>query len=292
MRVGIVTCEVLPEADPDQELLLGALREAGHAAELLAWNGDGDPGAFDVSIVRSTWDYYHDPEAFRAWIERAGRATRLLNPPGVLLWNMEKGYLRKLEAAGVAIVPTAWCGRGESMDLAGQMDAREWDEVVVKPRVSAASWRTRRFVRERAGDGQRFLDELAADRDAMVQVFLRSVEREGSEERSLVWIDGELTHVIRKSARFDDEEERVSAGLEATDDERALCERVLNAMPFDPGDLLYARVDVMEDDAGRTVLSELELLEPSLFLLQSRAALERLVAGIGQRERRRDCVGD
>ena len=45
-------------------------------------------------------------------------------------------------------------------------------------------------------------------------------------------------------------------------------------------DLLYARVDIMEDEDGTPRLSELELTEPSLFLCQSPAALNRFVAAI------------
>ena len=36
--VALVTCLELPEPDPDEELLLGALRKAGMHAELLAWD--------------------------------------------------------------------------------------------------------------------------------------------------------------------------------------------------------------------------------------------------------------
>jgi len=35
----------------------------------------------------------------------------------VLRWNLHKGYLRELEAAGVPIVPTVFLERGASPDL-------------------------------------------------------------------------------------------------------------------------------------------------------------------------------
>jgi hypothetical protein len=50
-------------------------------------------------------------------------------------------------------------------------------------------------------------------------------------------------------------------------------------------DLLYARVDVAPGVDGEPVVMELELVEPSLFLLQYPPALERLVAGIVRRLR-------
>ena len=47
-------------------------------------------------------------------------------------------------------------------------------------------------------------------------------------------------------------------------------------------DLLYARVDMVEH-GGQWLISELELLEPSLFLMQSPVALTRFVGAIAAR---------
>jgi hypothetical protein len=49
--------------------------------------------------------------------------------------------------------------------------------------------------------------------------------------------------------------------------------------------LLYGRVDLVPDDEGRPMVMEIELIEPSLFLLQEPRALDRLVAGILRRLR-------
>ncbi len=62
----------LPEPDPDEELLLDAFRKAGMRAELLAWDDPhGNPGAFDLCVLRSCWNYYQDPKAFLTWIVAA-----------------------------------------------------------------------------------------------------------------------------------------------------------------------------------------------------------------------------
>jgi hypothetical protein len=177
----------------------------------------------------------------------------------------------------VPIVPTAFLERGESADLAGVLAERGWEEVVVKPSVSAASFRTRRFAVAELEAAQAFLDLLLGERDVMVQRYMPGVEDPG--ERALVWIDGALTHAIQKRARFAEEAEEVSDALPISDAERALAERALGCVEEE---LLYARIDVVPGDAGEVMLSELELIEPSLFLKQSPEALARLVAAIGR----------
>ena len=145
--VALVTCRELPEPDPDERPLLHALREVGLGAELLAWDDPaGSPSDFDLCVLRSCWDYYKDPEGFLGWIEDAAAVSRLLNEPRIVRWNLHKRYLQDLEAAGVEVVPTAWLERGAAADLPALMGERGWEDVVVKPAVSAASYRTRRVT--------------------------------------------------------------------------------------------------------------------------------------------------
>lgn len=276
MRVALVTCAEPPEPDPDEGPLLAALRAAGVDAELAAWDEPAVRwGGFDAAVLRSCWNYHLDPDAFLAWLARAERETRIANPPAVVRANLHKRYLLDLERRGIPIVPTELFGRGARPDLGGVLARRGWRDVVVKPCVSAASWRTRRFARAELGLARAFLEELAADRDAMVQPYLSSVERGG--ERSLVWIAGRWTHAIEKSPRFDGGAESVSQAREPRPQELELARRVLG--PVERG-LSYARLDLIEGDDGLPLVSELELIEPSLFLVQHPPALGRLVEAI------------
>lgn len=278
-RIAVATVRPLPEPDPDEPLLLAALRDAGADTRMWDWHDAAvDPASFDLVVIRSTWDSHRAPDAFRAWVRRTAAATRLVNPADAVLWNLHKGYLQELEARGVPIVPTAWVAKGEHADAAALL-ARFGGRIVAKPAISAASFRTERFGEGEAAAAQRFLDELASAADAMVQPYLASTETTG--ERSLVVIDGALTHAIRKTPRFAGADEAVSAALAPTAEETAFAERVVAAAGF--ADLAYARVDVMRDDAGRLVLSELELIEPSLFLEQHPPALDRLVRALMRR---------
>jgi glutathione synthase/RimK-type ligase-like ATP-grasp enzyme len=174
------------------------------------------------------------------------------------------------------VVPTRLVPARGAADLAQLV--RDWDEVVVKPAVSAGSVGTRRIARaDVATAGQAHLDQLlAAGHDVLVQPFLTSVESYG--ERALVWIDGALTHAVRKSPRFAGEQQRISEAVPIAPDEAALAESILAAVVRQP--LLYARVDLARDERGRPCVMELELIEPSLFLDRSPAALARLAAAI------------
>lgn len=279
MDLRVATCRPLPEPDVDEGILLAALRVRGIDVRMAAWN-DPDEGWDEPvpTVIRSTWDYIHDLPAFRAWIARASKAAPLWNPARVVIENLHKGYLLALERRGIAIVPTELVAVGSDARLVDVLRARRWDDVVVKPAVGAGSFGTLRFRADEHVAGERHFADLLSERDVLVQPYERSVESHG--ERALVWIDGEFTHAVRKSPRFGDDPERVSEALAIERDERALGEA---ALADHRDDLLYARVDVARGPDGAPRVMELELVEPSLFLIHHPPALERLVAGLDRR---------
>ena len=59
--------------------------------------------------------------------------------------------------------------------------------------------------------------------------------------------------------------------------ESELAERCLSAMDLNP---LYARVDLMQDDAGRLMIGELEVIEPELYLQRFPESAEVMAAAI------------
>lgn len=276
----IATCRPLPEPDVDEDLLLRALAARGVAARMLDWR---DPAArWDdpvPTVVRSTWDYIHDVEAFRAWVRRAAAAAPLWNPAGVMLDNLHKGYLVELAARGVPVAPTELRRRtDEPVALSALAAARGWRDVVFKPAVGAGSHETHRVVDAASGAGDPPFSRLAATQDMLVQPYLPAVEGYG--ERALVFIDGDFTHAVRKSPRFAGGVEQVSEALSITSAEREVGEAALAPVR---DRLLYGRVDVAPGPDGRPVVMELELVEPSLFLLQAPAALQRLADALAAR---------
>jgi glutathione synthase/RimK-type ligase-like ATP-grasp enzyme len=270
--VALATCRNIPEPDTDEPVLLDALAAAGIPARLLAWDDDAvDWDAPGLTVIRSTWNYYLRPGAFLAWALQRG--DKLVNAPAIVRWNHHKRYLADLEAWGIPVVPTLWVDRHGS--VGESLAERGWTDIVVKPAISAGSHRTTRL------SGPPFDDAVLADLfdagDGMVQPYVASVDDYG--ERSLVYIDGVITHAIRKSPRFRNDDERV-VPVPIADDERALALRALSHVAGTP---LFARVDLVRDAGGQPMVGELELIEPSLFLTYSGEACARLVAAIGRR---------
>lgn len=266
-KIAIATCAKLPEPDLDQDLLVQRLEAAGATVRMLAWDGPVAPDADEVVVVRSTWNYFDDVEAFLAWVDRV---PRLLNPAAIVRENVRKTYLRDLAGRGIPILPTAW----ETDDVEATMRERGWDRVVIKPVVSGGSFATRRFSRDECTAAQAFVAETG--RAMMIQRWAPAVETSG--ERAVVWIDGQVSHAVRKSPRFAEQDEAV-ATVPIADDERAFAERVLAMLGPRVKELLYARVDMIRDD-GELRLMEMELVEPSLFLKQHPPALERFANAI------------
>jgi glutathione synthase/RimK-type ligase-like ATP-grasp enzyme len=283
MRVYLATCARLPEPDPDEALLVAALATAGVEATLLPWDGPAPAAPADLCVVRSTWNYHQRRDDFLAWAAALAAHTPLANPLPVLRWSTDKAYLGDLAAAGVPVVPTAYVDRARPRGLAAVCAEHGWGEVVVKPRVSAGSFATRRFAPAAAAAGEAFLAAQLRERDMMVQPYFPSVEGYG--ERALVCIAGAVTHAVRKAPRLAGEDESVSAAVPVAADEGAVATAALAAAAAATGggDLLYGRVDLARDAAGAPRVMELELVEPSLFLAQHPPALARLVAAVRAR---------
>ncbi len=275
--IALASCLDLPEPDGDAVPLCRALEARGVEARVLAWDDpEADFTQARACVIRSTWNYVHKLDAFLAWAERCARLTALWNPLPIVRWNSHKGYLLQLDGAGIPVVPTRFVPKGARPALRDLVD--DWEEVVVKPAVSAGSYGTVRADRTTLARAEGHLHRLATARDMLVQRYMPTVEGYG--ERSLVFIDGVLTHAVRKSPRFSGDAENVSsARVEIAEDEAALAHRVLAASP---GPVLYARVDLVRGEDGTPQLMELELIEPSLFLDRAPAAVDRLAAAIAR----------
>lgn len=286
MDLTLVTCAELPEPDHDEQPLLDALARAGVDARMAAWDDPSvDWGATSLTVVRSTWNYARDRDGFLDWMRRAAsESTVLRNPPAVMAPNTHKGYLAALERADVPVVPTRWFARRGRPVTADALRALPWDRVVVKPAIGGGSSGVRAFDLTLDDGVVAAVDHVALMQQAtevLVQPQLESIIREG--ERDIVFIDGELTHVVTKRARLAGDDEQVDSPREPTDAERQVALRALRTVPgFQERELLYARVDVAADELGTLRVVELELVEPSLFVAMHEPAMQRLVRALAR----------
>lgn len=259
----LVTCEQVPALDDDDRLLADELRSRGLAVAIGVWSDPlVDWAASRLCLLRSTWDYHRRYDEFLAWVRRASAVTTMRNEPSLVCWNSHKSYLLDLQRLGVPIVPTAWFRRGEACDLARLRDARGWRDLVLKPALGAAAHGVS-HVREDAASlaaGQMRFDELVRTNDVLVQPYLRAVVGYG--ERALIFLRGSYSHAIVKTPFDTVLTVSETKPVPAHSDEVAVATRAIESVPGDP---LYARVDLLRDDAGSVCVSELELIEPGLY---------------------------
>lgn len=277
MRLGIVTSREYASYHADDAPLVAALRARGVAPEPLVWNDPAvDWAAFDALLVRTPWDYYQRIDEFLPWLARIeALGVTMVNPPRTLRWNADKRYLLELAAAGIPIVGTHWVDRRTNATLASIMDARGWDDVVVKPAVSGGAWRTWRTDRRDLATHESEFGALVAQCDMLVQAYVAEIASSG--EWSLLFFGGAYSHAVLKRPRAGDFRVQEKHGGEtfaavpppALIAAAAACVARLPALG-QPG-CLYARVDGVVVGAS-FFLMELELIEPQLFLAGNPAA--------------------
>lgn len=274
-RVAVATAAEFPDLDEDGPVLLAALQQRGIAGEPAVWTDpDIDWATYDLVVVRSTWDYAPRRDEFVAWAHRVESVSRLANPAAVIEWNTDKTYLRALDDAGLPVIATDWLMPGDTFVPPVQ------GEYVVKPAVSAGSVDTDRF---RAGEHDELAVAhaaaiLASGRTVMVQPYLHEVDSAG--ETALLYIGGEFSHAIRKGPMLTPAGGPVSDLYKAEEIqprqpspvELEVGGQVLDALdglaPVGRTGLLYARVDLVPGHDGEPTLMELELTEPSMFLVE------------------------
>jgi glutathione synthase/RimK-type ligase-like ATP-grasp enzyme len=290
-RIALVTARAARDLDEDLPPLFAALRGLGAEVAIADWDDAAiDWSRFDLSLLRSTWDYTERLPGFLAWAERTAACTTLLNPLDVLRWNVDKHYLADLERSGVAIVPSTFVEPGQDARIAldtflGQPD-NDLAEFVIKPCIGAGSRDAQRHGRAGRNAALAHLKRLLdAGRSALLQPYLERVDEHG--ETALIFFDGRYSHAIRKGPllrRGDGPTEALFAAEEITArvpaaEEHAIAESALAAIPFTQP-LLYARVDLIHDGAGAPRLLELELAEPSLFFAHAPGSVERFAQAV------------
>jgi len=284
-RVCFVTCMMWPEISASDRLVVEALAPLGVQVEGRPWNErSAEFTGFDAVVLRSNWDYHFEPAAFLAWLDRIERAgVRLFNPPALVRWNVSKGYLLALEAAGVPTVATTVLDDPTREAIEASL-GRHGPVVVLKPAIAASAHGTRVVTAATVDETLRALAAGVLVPPLLVQPFVEEVRSRG--EWALVFIEGELTHAVLK--RPGPGEFRVQGHLGGSAEAAAappgvaaVARRALAALPAPP---LYARIDAVEAAAGPLVM-EAEVNEPGLFFNHAPAAAGRFAEALLRRIR-------
>ena len=291
--VLLATSSNWPDGEPGAPVLVDALDRRGVAARWATWDDpEVDWAAADLVAVRSTWDYTERAEEFLAWARKVDASTRLLNGADVFAWNHDKGYLACL--APLSAVPTRTAATVE--ELAAAVTA--FGTAVVKPRVGAG------------GGGVIVVDDPADPRLGtviqshpelppspgpwVVQPLVASIRTEG--ETSVFVLDGSPVSQVDKLPAGDEirVHEHFGGASRPVDLREECVDLALTAMAAvarDGRPLDYGRVDMLRLDDGTLAVSELELIEPGLYLDVLPANAEPF-AELVLRRTRRPRIGD
>jgi glutathione synthase/RimK-type ligase-like ATP-grasp enzyme len=283
VNVVFATCDQPPLATADDQILADALTARGVNVTPIPWT-EIDPFAIldaPPILLRSTWDYHRLPTMFTSWLQALDDSGRMCwNPPAVARENVDKIYLKNLEAAGIAIPITRWLDRVDGDAIQHALDAEGWSRAVLKPRIAATAYGT--FLIER--DSALSDDDLAPARSsgALLQEVIPEVIERG--EISLVYFGGTFSHAVVKHAKAGEFRVQKDFGgrVEVTTPSPAICAFADRVMALVPPSCLYARIDVVEAARG-ALLMELELIEPELYFLYVPEAAGRLADLVVQR---------
>jgi len=282
--VALVTCHELPDLDADDRPLVDHLVRLGLSPVPAIWHDPAvDWSVYDLVVLRSPCHHVRRDE-FMAWCTTVPQVSI---PADLVAWNTHKWYLNDLAAKGIPIIATQWLAPGDCWELPSS------GEYVLKPATGSGGHGTGRYRLDDARD--RDLAEAHIRRLhmqgtlVMLQPYLPGVDCCG--ETNLVYLDGEYSHAIHRSAVLAGPDMDVAPSYAApsatprppTIAEYELAERVLTALPIPRERLLFARVDVVPGPDGRPLVIEVDVTEPSLFLRTTDGAARRLAVAIADR---------
>jgi glutathione synthase/RimK-type ligase-like ATP-grasp enzyme len=277
-RCAFLSMDSLDDFFSYDHMLFEPLKSAGWLAEEVSWRKPNvDWNEYDVVVIRTTWDYQDDVEAFMACLQRIEvSSAQLQNCLQIVEWNISKNYLKDLQNQGINIVPTLWFNSFSLDELQAGFSHFDSTELVIKPLVSANADHTYRITPERLVQQADELKEIFSTREFMLQPFLNGIVEEG--EYSLFYFAGHYSHSILKqpeSGDFRVQEEhggRLSS-IQPCEDMLTTARHSLAALPED---VLYARIDLVRHK-NEFVVIEIELIEPSLYFNMDPESPQRFV---------------
>ena len=275
--VTLVTCRAYYEPDKitpyiqnillEQELLKSSLEAQGLKVNVTFWDNPSYEWQKTKSVLfRTVWDYFERFDEFWDWLEQVKTKTRLINSYELIKWNIDKHYLRDLKNNGVQVVPTFFADRGNNISLQEIANLNDWKHIVIKPAISASAFNTYKITNDEIEQKEQLFHELLQTHDMLVQPFFPTISELG--EASLMVFGGKFTHAILKKAKAGDFRVQDDFGgtvhdYNPTQEEIKFAEKVFQSCTSLP---IYGRVDIVWDSNKHIYLSELEIIEPELWI--------------------------
>lgn len=265
----------------EEQLLKTALEKQGLTVEITYWdNPSYDWSKTNSVFFRTIWDYFEKFEEFLKWLDEIKQQTHLINSYELVKWNIDKHYLKDLNQNGIQTVPTYFAKQHAKESLFDVSKKMGWNNVVIKPAISAAAFKTFKIVQDELDTQEELFQELLKDRDMLVQPFFETISSFG--EASLMIFDGKFSHAILKKAKEGDFRVQDDFGGTVHDylpssDEIAFALKVFKACDSMP---LYGRVDIVWDLEKNIYLSELEIIEPELWIRNHPKSAETIAEAI------------
>lgn len=270
----------------EDQLLFDAFQQKGLKVHKTNWdNPDFDWTSTKSAMIRTTWDIYDDGkfEQFLAWLNKAKDQTQLINDYSTIQWNVDKHYLKDLQARGIKIPPTLFIPQGDGRSLEELVQSSGWENPILKPVISGGGRHTYKLTKEKLTEVSQLYSSLIENESMLLQEFQHNVVEKG--ELTLMVFDGKYSHAVLKKAkpgdfRVQDDFGGTVHGYEPTPEEIAFAERVVSVCDPIP---LQARVDFIWDNAGDLCVSELELIEPELWFRNKKGSAEACAEGVLKR---------
>lgn len=251
----------------EQELLKSAFESQGLKVDITYWDNPSYEWQQTKSVLfRTVWDYFERFDEFWDWLEQVKTKTRLINSYELIKWNIDKHYLRDLKNNGIQVVPTYFTDRGNNISLQEIANLNDWKHIVIKPAISASAFNTYKITNDEIEQKEQLFHELLQTHDMLVQPFFPTISELG--EASLMVFGGKFTHAILKKAKAGDFRVQDDFGgtvhdYNPTQEEIKFAEKVFQSCTSLP---IYGRVDIVWDSNKHIYLSELEIIEPELWI--------------------------
>ncbi|RTY74583.1 ATP-grasp domain-containing protein [Flavobacterium sp. LS1P28] len=280
MNIAILTCQKLPDLNPEDQKIIPALAKHNINAKAVIWSDKTINWAdFDYLIFRNTWDYFEKETEFNIWlhqIEKLGIKT--LNPIEIIKQNIHKFYLREMQKQGITILPTVFIDKTDTLNLAEHLPSH-WKKAVIKPAFSAGSYLTEVFETSDSEEINQKYATIAAEKELLLQEFMPEIQTLG--ETSFIFFNKKFSHAVnKKPVDGDFRVQSLFGGIyNLVHPSSELIEKAQKVVDTFQENLLYARVDGILID-NELYLMEIECIEPDLYFNLSEGSLERFVTAI------------